>query len=77
MADDPGSGAADKRTGAVRCEQCGSREHVLIAACQICARCGAVWPVQTRAGGGHGSDAARDLGQVAARVRASAPTSLP
>lgn len=32
----------------IRCEQCGSREWVLIQDCRVCARCGAVWPVQHR-----------------------------
>ena len=46
VADDQGTHAADKHGGVVRCEQCGSREHVVIGSCHICARCSAVWPVQ-------------------------------
>jgi hypothetical protein len=32
----------------IRCEQCGSREWLTIQDCRVCARCGAVWPVQHR-----------------------------
>ena len=32
----------------VRCEQCGAKVSVVIRECRVCARCGAVWPVQER-----------------------------
>jgi hypothetical protein len=35
-------------TGTGRVTRCGSREWVLIQDCRVCARCGAVWPVQHR-----------------------------
>jgi hypothetical protein len=36
-------------TGRVtRCERCGSRGRVLIQDCRVCAKCGALWPVQHR-----------------------------
>jgi hypothetical protein len=37
---------ASWRDKAIRCEQCGSRKWVVIESCTVCARCGAVWPVQ-------------------------------
>jgi ribosomal protein L37E len=32
----------------IRCEQCGSREWVVIQDCRVCARCGAVRPEQRK-----------------------------
>jgi hypothetical protein len=35
-------------TGTGRVTRCGSQEWVLIQDCRVCARCGALWPVQHR-----------------------------
>jgi hypothetical protein len=39
------AGLAEARA---RCEQCGSREWVMIRDVRVCARCGALWPVPGR-----------------------------